>query len=240
MRRLIFRPLVLLLTFTTGLFLTFLLTAAGDELARLIDEPSQTIPALFCPPATPDSADLCLQSDPREIEEYAVYATLINQLSATEQGGMVIIRDRTMIGLITDDYVEDTTDDYLDDALVEVKTRIPSVEQETFEDFRARSREPHALENLFSAPLRIKVISGPELSDYFSGGPVGWRLLYRRYPDARGILTFSTVGFNREMNQALVYRSFTCGGTCGHGSFVFLVKEGGVWRVRGEALETVS
>jgi hypothetical protein len=46
MRRLIFRPLVLVSTFLLGLFVTFLLTFAGDGLTRLLDEPSETIPAL--------------------------------------------------------------------------------------------------------------------------------------------------------------------------------------------------
>jgi hypothetical protein len=48
MRRLIARPLVLLLTFLMGLFVTVLLTFAGDGLARLLYEPSESIPAL-CP-----------------------------------------------------------------------------------------------------------------------------------------------------------------------------------------------
>jgi len=33
------------------------------------------------------------------------------------------------------------------------------------------------------------------------------------------------------MDQALVYRSYTCGPLCGAGELVFLVKEDGTWKI---------
>jgi hypothetical protein len=70
------------------------------------------------------------------------------------------------------------------------------------------------------------------LQDNFSG----WENLYKRYPEATGIIRVSAIGFNPERTQALVYVERGCGATCGQGGYVLLSKEGKVWKVQKEAM----
>jgi hypothetical protein len=44
---------------------------------------------------------------------------------------------------------------------------------------------------------------------------------------------FSKIGFNDEMNQALVYMAHICGNECGVGNIYFLVQNGDTWEIEG-------
>lgn len=46
------------------------------------------------------------------------------------------------------------------------------------------------------------------------------------------VLEISQVGFNSEMDQALVYAGMMHGFLCGSGSYYFLVKQDGIWKVK--------
>jgi hypothetical protein len=234
MRRLIFRPLVLLLTFLTGLFVTFILTFAGDGLARLLDEPSDTIPAL-CRSDSPGADVAACSQSWNESEEYAVYSAVLDQES--EPGEMnsfapLVIQNQTVV-----DYY---SNGYMSHALEELKQSAPSLEQETLDNFRAGIEQPHPLKNLFRPPFRIIMISPQEVEGYFGLKGFRWPAFYKRYPKSTGLVILSKVGFNRAMNQAVVYRTFTCGDTCGYGSVVFLVKEGEVWKMKRSAGQWIS
>jgi hypothetical protein len=234
MRRLIYRPLVLLVTFLMGLCVTFLLTLAGGGMERLLDEPSDTIPELCRNNGRSVIFASCSQAA-SETDEYAVYSAVIYQRAAA--GGLdaispVVIQDQTA----TDYYLNA----YLSEAIEELKQSPPLLEQETVESFRNGNRQAHPLKNLFELPFRTILISPGAVEVYFGNVGLRWQAFYRRYPGAQGLVTLSKAGFNRSMNQALVYRAFTCGDTCGYGSLVFLVKEGGVWKIKGTAGQWIS
>jgi hypothetical protein len=46
----------------------------------------------------------------------------------------------------------------------------------------------------------------------------------------------SRVGFNKKMNEALVYAWAYCGGDCGGGGYYLLRKEDGVWKVKDKKI----
>lgn len=51
------------------------------------------------------------------------------------------------------------------------------------------------------------------------------------FPGASGIISFSHVGFDPTLNEAIVSTSFACGGFCGAGSIYVLRKKGGRWQI---------
>lgn len=53
----------------------------------------------------------------------------------------------------------------------------------------------------------------------------------KRFPGASGIISFSKVGFDSHLKEAIVATSFVCGGLCGHGSRFVLRKGHGRWEV---------
>lgn len=54
------------------------------------------------------------------------------------------------------------------------------------------------------------------------------------FPGARGIIWFSYVGFDRKLDQAIVFATFSCDGLCG-GSWIYVLrKRRGHWKVVSE------
>jgi hypothetical protein len=233
--------MVLLLTFLTGLLVTFLITFASDVLlARLIDEPSASIPSL-CLGESPGQFNFCSQTkSSQESEEAEVYAALLNDTSLGDQAQQVstreiVIQDETVTG---DPSLIKTPEDDQQGAIFEALQRdYPWAERETFDSFRASNEQSYSMmEHPFLKCIKSTLISRLEVEEYSRSKPgIWWASFYRNYRDATGFYTLSKVGFNREMNQALVYRAFACGDTCGHGSYVLLVKDGGVWRIKTQA-----
>ena len=238
MRRLIFRPLSMLLAFLTGLFLTFLITFMGDGLARLLDEPSEFIPAL-CQSDSRELSAFCPQTSTQRFEEAAVYSALIMQMKEGERGTLVVVQDRTVSG---NQYLDDDReDDRLDRIFESLKRDFPLAERGTLESFRANNLQHYPMRAPFLASIKTKLISRQEVERFSYREPGNWwEAFYRKHPGATGFLVLSRVGFNREMNQALVYRAFSCGSTCGYGSYVLLVKEDGVWKIKVRAGDWIS
>jgi hypothetical protein len=236
MRRLIFRPLVLVLTFLLGLLLTSLLTLAGDGLARLLDEPSETIPALCR--GDRDSASVpCSQPAVPGDEEAAVYSALIEQADVNELGSLVVIQDQTVRG----DYFpfDASQDGRLDRIFGALKRDFRLADEATLTSFRANNERAHPMiDHPFLRQIESKLISPQSIPN---ASHVDWWETFRQtYPGATGFFLFSKVGFNSEMNQALVYRAFACADTCGYGSYVLLVKEDGAWRIKTQAGHWIS
>jgi hypothetical protein len=60
-------------------------------------------------------------------------------------------------------------------------------------------------------------------------GPV-WDAFHGRYPDAKGYVEVSAVGFDAERKRAIVYIAHYCGFMCAAGSHHLLEKVDGVWK----------
>ncbi len=232
MRRLIFRPLVMMLTFTVGLFVTFLFAFMGDALTRLFDQPAEDIPAL-CRSESTVCFVASAQPDMREIEQYAIYSTLLNKLYQGGHTDRLLIQDRTSVGTIA--YKSNPG------VLDEIRQQLPRMQEETLLSFLAANERPHRFDKHFRLPGASRFIDSQQLDDYFAKeGGGGWGAFNRDYPHWGGFITVSRVGFNQDMNQALLYFSSACADTCGAGGLIFLVKEGVVWRIKGTAANWVS
>jgi hypothetical protein len=221
----------MMLTFTVGLFVTFLFTFMGDALPRLFYEPAEDIPAL-CRSESTAGFNACAQPNMREIEEYAVYSTLLIQLYKGGHTGTVLIRDHTTI--------DGFNYKAHDNVLVEISRQLPLMQAETLSSFFEANEQSHPFDTRLRLPGASRFVDAQQIEGYFREGGGGWQAFDRDYPHYGGFITLSRVGFNRDMNQAIVYFSSVCGDTCGAGSLVFLIKEGAVWRIKGSAVNWVS
>jgi len=61
----------------------------------------------------------------------------------------------------------------------------------------------------------------------------------KRFPRNYGYHTFSRVGFNRELTEAVFYTEHMCA-LCGEGKYVFMRKLNGKWTVLSTASRWVS
>lgn len=60
------------------------------------------------------------------------------------------------------------------------------------------------------------------------------------FPVAPGLIGFSRVGLSKQMDEAIVYSSFYCGGLCASGTRYYLKKVGTEWKVLSSRILWVS
>ncbi len=156
----------------------------------------------------------------RVVEEAAVYSALINQqlaipLSYINMEGTVFIVNVTYN---TTCYIcyENISDDNLYDAA-------PSLDKATVKDFRAVNKESQVLNMPLAINKPYEFIDEPSPND--------WNAIGHKQAGALLVTMLSKVGFNKEMDQALVYMAHRCGTECGVGIIYFLVREGDTWQV---------
>lgn len=169
-------------------------------------------------------------------EEYSVYSALIKAkytegLHFTGTGydsgpvQMYVITDHTTSGF------GNGTLDWLSGSM-------PTLEQETLNDFQAKNAEEVPLADFFYLDEEVVLISEEAVREHFEDK--GWTEFYQIYPFSQGIMTLSRVGFNSEMNQALVYVGNQAEYLGGAGYYVLLVKEAGVWVIEAEIMAWIS
>lgn len=56
-----------------------------------------------------------------------------------------------------------------------------------------------------------------------------WKEFYKRYPNSKGFIDLSAVGFNADKSVAVVSLGRWCGGLCGEGGYYVLQKKDGKW-----------
>ena len=106
---------------------------------------------------------------------------------------------------------------------------------ETLDDYKWGNSQPLKIANRFTINRKYILINNQEAKSYFENSNT--LLAFReRYPNSSGrIIMLSRVGFNRKMNEALVYSWAYCGGDCGEGGYL-LRKEDGVWKVKDKKI----
>ena len=119
---------------------------------------------------------------------------------------------------------------------------MPALKRETIDDFFMSARKCTSLNWKLDIPVKYLMVSDDDLEPLFPEGEVDrwWRRFYARYPDSSGIINFSHIGFDDQMNQALVVTGRSCGGLCGAGYFVLLKKDHGLWSVQYKVNTWVS
>ena len=83
------------------------------------------------------------------------------------------------------------------------------------------------LQEKFDTDLSYELISKEQLRSTLGKG--NWENFYAYYPDSKGFLELSAVGFNEDKTIAVVYLGHGCGLLCGGGGFHVLQKKDGKW-----------
>jgi hypothetical protein len=108
-----------------------------------------------------------------------------------------------------------------------------ALRSDTVQNFLARScRSGGPLSHTFHTDLPRTFI--PAESVHFKGWPIQKdesKAFEQLYPGAGGIISFSHVGFDSTLDEAIVSTSFVCGGLCGTGYRYILRKKSGRWEV---------
>ena len=162
-------------------------------------------------------------------EEYAVYAALIDTgfdlirfIYSRDEVHLIVIIDHTSGGKAGSD---------LEETLEWVTEEMPEVEQETCDNFLIKNEQSYPLGDFFNLTTTVILLSNEEARKIFQEGG-GWKEFYMRYPISQGIMDLSRVGFNSEMNQALVYLANVAEDSIGSGYYVLLRKENNVWIIQ--------
>ena len=116
-----------------------------------------------------------------------------------------------------------------------------SVGAEAMEDYVRKLCITGHLSRTFRTDLPRTFISGESV--HFEGWPIeknGPPSFERLFPGAGGIISFSRVGFNSALDEAVVSTSFVCGGLCGLGWRHFLKKRRGRWQITDASRVWVS
>jgi hypothetical protein len=154
------------------------------------------------PACVPKAGEMARVGD--EAAEAAVYSALINQQLAIPLSYINIEETIFIVNITynTTCYIcyENISDDNLYDAA-------PSLDKDTVEDFRAVNKEPQTLDLPLSINKPYEYIIEPQPDD--------WNAIGRKHQGALLVTMLSKVGFNKEMDQALVYMAHRCGTECG-------------------------
>ncbi len=161
-----------------------------------------------------------------EIEEYAVYNAVIKEILL---GKFIVVIDHTSSGFCG----------RMGGGGACLRGRFPLVEGTAVEDFLSKNEQSYPLKNCFDVRAITVLISEEELEEIFQG-TFRWSEYYARYPFSRGFIELSRVGFDSEMDQALVYVGNYRGSLSGAGYYVLLIKEGDRWIIQDTSLVWIS
>ncbi len=100
-----------------------------------------------------------------------------------------------------------------------------------FIDHKNKNAKTYKLENKFSIPQTVILISEEELNEIFQNAE-GWDVFYEKYPNSTGVIQISRVGFNSNQTQAILYFGYHRESLDGQGYLIFLTKDEGNWIVR--------
>ena len=177
-----------------------------------------------------------------EREEYAVYSAMLVDYVSEERGVMVIANPTVRRD-------ELSAPKSLQVFSTDLKTYITAanasvVTQETLDDFLRRNKSNRWLTPKFEIDRKYVLVDYREITKLANDmdRPIReeWKPFFKEYRESHGFISLSRVGFNQQMDQALVHVGWRCPGLCGHWSFLLLAKKDGVWKVVGESNRMVS
>jgi hypothetical protein len=117
-----------------------------------------------------------------------------------------------------------------------IKSFWPDLGDDILGDFKAKNKTSSTLEHTFTLSVPCTLISEQELGSIFSSTATGWDKFYAKYPDAKGFIALSRVGFNQAKDTAVLYTEYQSGATAGGGDVVLMKKTDGGWTVKGNSM----
>jgi hypothetical protein len=164
-------------------------------------------------------------------EEYAIYNAVIGVMFA---GDKVTFDTQAMIKMLV---IEDLTVNSLGDG-AEAESEAQRLKQafstplpqEIIDDYVAKNAKPHRLTKSLDLKLKYTLIPKDKIDPNFTGAPSDE--FYKQFPDSGGYIALSRAGLNSNGNHALVFMQHICGGLCGSGHYIPLVKNDQGWVVQ--------
>ena len=172
-----------------------------------------------------------VSSDSVQQEEASVYAFHVNSEYVKKDTKLIVLRDQTSRGV-------DETENRLRKRL---RDSLKQIQQETIEDFIARNGRSWGLNKNPAVQFKVKhVLISRKVETQVFQGRQGWQVFYARYPDSRGIITLSRVGFSKDQTQAILYVENQSHGRTGSGYYVLFRKRGEKWEEVARSLVWLS
>jgi hypothetical protein len=168
-------------------------------------------------------------------EEHAIYAAVIDKIFAGDKVSL----DSTVRMLVIVDQTMSTP------SALGVRKRLkrafsPAISQETIENYVVKNAKSYQLTTSLDLKLKYTLVPKEKTDQIFKSGVNGWDEFYRQFPNSRGIISLSRAGFDSSGKQAIVYVAHSCGGLCGAGYYLSLVKKGNEWIVQKSFVAWVS
>ena len=160
-------------------------------------------------------------------EEYAVYSTIIDKLHHEDRLRLFLVRDHTAPCLRNNQWCSDK----------QLIARLPHLMPQTVDDYVTQNQEPAPVSKAFTLQRPAVMLSNSDLSTLLvttklkvnysplSSRKINWGVFYDRYPLAPGMISLSRVGFNSELNQALVYEEIQANDNGTWGRYLVLTRE---------------
>lgn len=169
-------------------------------------------------------------------DEYAVYSVIIDKLHHEDRLRAFVVRDHTSACLRRGDWC----------TAKQVRTRLLHLSPETFEDYVMQNQESAALSESFKLQRPVLLLSDQGLSELLvktklqvnlsplPARKIQWGEFYVRYPLSPGLISLSRVGFNSQINQALVYEEILGNDDGTWGRYIALTRESGRWVIKDQ------
>ncbi len=161
--------------------------------------------SLFTPKPEPSAAEI-------EREEQAVYSFFIGG----NQGTTLILEHTTT------DIGEDDPQKVIDF----VRSGIKGISSDTIDSYLNRNAKPTLLSADMELGSSYVLLDENELHD-ITIHPNWAEALRQKYPGSNGYIMLSHVGFNRSLDQALIYVGYVGGPLMGSGSYYLMEKKNG-------------
>lgn len=160
-------------------------------------------------------------------EEYEIYSSVIKQIYVQPNTKQLIVEERTF----RYDFGSENDEPWRD------KRKGLTIDESAVEDYETKNSRQWLLNKAsFKLPVKTNLITDLDLKAIFHGnwGDLEWINYYRRFPDSRGFVMLSRIGFNTQHTQALLYVGSRCGPRCGDIHFLLLEKANGTWTTKKE------
>jgi hypothetical protein len=153
-----------------------------------------------------------------ETDEVAVFAAVVRHHLQREPKGQVVVEESDTLELN-------------DRAIAAAKETAPCLRADALQDFAARAKQSKPLPKGALIEAGFLVPTDEERGKFFQRGGGYWKPFEAAFPQSKGILRFSQVGFSKNRTQAIVYVGWTAGLVLGSGEVFVLQRSGAEWRV---------
>jgi hypothetical protein len=174
-------------------------------------------------------------------EEYAIYAVVVGWMFSNVKGALGLqLNDKTLV--IGDQTVSDSFAAVVgENEGKKVKRAFSTLaSQETIDDYVAKNSKSHQLTKSLDLKLKYTIVPKENIEQIFKIRPGAWEEFFRQFHDSTGFIELSRAGFNSGGTQAIVYAQHLCGGLCGTGHHLLLVKKNKEWIVKKAVMAWVS